>query len=119
MVHSAVGRGGGGESLANGPSPPARPMARVNFDLPPAKRPYQPVSPEKILPPSQAPNDFLQQERWLHSILTCHLQSGPNYLFPQHEGDGQTDHPENLSGQNRILFPRCFPQGGTVEERGD
>jgi hypothetical protein len=57
-VHSAGGRSGGGERLANGLSPHARPTAWVNFDLPPAKQPHQPVSPAKILPPSQAPNDF-------------------------------------------------------------
>ncbi len=38
-VHSAGGHGGGEERLANGPSPPARPMASLNFDLPPAKQP--------------------------------------------------------------------------------
>jgi hypothetical protein len=57
-VHSTGWCNGRGERLANGPSPPARPMARVNFDLPPAKQPNQSFSPEKILPPSQAPNNF-------------------------------------------------------------
>jgi hypothetical protein len=52
-VHSVGGHGGGEERLANGLSPPARLTARVNFDLPPAKQPNQPVSPVKILPPSQ------------------------------------------------------------------
>ncbi len=57
-VHSAGWSDGRGERLAMWPSPPARPTARVNFDLPPAKQPHPLFSPEKILPPSQAPNEI-------------------------------------------------------------
>jgi hypothetical protein len=119
VVHSAGGHGGGGERLANGPSPPARPTARVNFDLPPAERPNQPISPEKTYRQAKQPMMFLRREQQLHPILTCHLQSGPHYLFPQRKGNMQTDHSANFSGRNRILFPRCIPQGGAVEEGRD
>jgi hypothetical protein len=66
------GRGGGGERLANGPSPPARPTARVNFDLPPAEQPNQPVSPEKILPSSQATNN----------VFATRATATPNFNLP-------------------------------------
>jgi hypothetical protein len=75
VVHSAGGHGEGGERLANGPSPPERPMARVNFDLSPAKQPNQPVSPEKILPPSQATND----------IFGTRAMATPNFDLPPAE----------------------------------
>jgi hypothetical protein len=74
-VHSAGGRGAGEERLANGPSPPARPTARVNFDLPPVEQPNQPVSPEKILPPSQATND----------VFAMRATATPNFDLPPAE----------------------------------
>jgi hypothetical protein len=65
-VHSAGWRNGRGERLANGPSPPARPMSRVNFDLPPAEQPNQPFSPEISFRQAKHPTISLLREQQLH-----------------------------------------------------
>jgi hypothetical protein len=77
-VHSAGGRGEDGERLANGPDPPARPMARVNFHLPPTEQPNQPVSPEKIQPRSQAPI------KTFAARATAAPKTAPPPSFPSH-----------------------------------
>jgi hypothetical protein len=84
-VHSAGWRDGRGARVVNGPSPPARPMARVNFDLPPAKQPNQPFSPEKILPPSQAPNNFFAAR------ATATPKTAPPYSFLSHRARTMED----------------------------
>jgi hypothetical protein len=103
MVHSAGEHGGGGERLANGPSPPARPTARVNFDLPPAKQPNQPVSPEKILPPSQAPNKF----------IAARVLAAPDFDLPPTEWPKLLVPPAQRGRANRspskFLWPKQDP----------
>jgi hypothetical protein len=77
-MQSTGGCGRGGERLANSPPPHARPLARVNYDLPPAEWPHQPVSPVKILPPSQAPNNFIAAR------ATAAPEMAPPPSFPSH-----------------------------------
>jgi hypothetical protein len=65
-VHSAGWHDGREERLAKCPSPPARPTARVNFDLPPTEQPHPLFSPEKSFRQAKHPTNFLLREQQLH-----------------------------------------------------
>jgi hypothetical protein len=74
MVNSAGGHGGGGGRLASHPFPSARPTAVVNFNLPPAKQPKKPVSPEQILPANRSPRIFFAPKQ--DPISAVHFAGG-------------------------------------------
>ncbi len=133
-VHSAGGCNGRGERLANCLSPPARPLTRVTFDLPPAEQPHQPFSPEKNLPPSQAPDEHfaarttatletappqssLSHHAWTMQDREAAAQPNVDARAQNRAAQRKRDPPINVAAKlppdkpNLRLAPNTIPQG--------